>query len=60
MSETAVNLIKGEAAPPRARFAPFMASYFLRKHQIFMLALAQSRAVAKKVAQVLAVSQPPL
>ncbi len=37
----------------------FMAVSLLKMHQIFMLALAQSRAGAKKVAQVLAVSQPP-
>jgi len=32
-----------------------MAEYLLGTHQIFMLALAQSRAAAKKVAQVLVV-----
>jgi hypothetical protein len=36
-----------------------MASYFLRKHQFFMLAFAELR-VELEVAQVLVVSQPPL
>jgi hypothetical protein len=49
---------KGKATPPRARFAPFMAVYLLRKHQIFMLAFAGLR-VEGKVAQVLVVPQPP-
>ena len=59
LNKTMRRLVMGEATPPRARFAPFMAEYLLRTHQIFMLALAQSRAAAKQVAQVLAVSQPP-
>ncbi len=51
-------MVKGEATPPRARFAPFMAVYLLRKHQIFMLVFARLR-VEGEVAQVLVVSQPP-
>ncbi|MBE9534808.1 MAG: hypothetical protein IMF03_07390 [Proteobacteria bacterium] len=49
---------KGEATPPRARFAPFMAVWLLKMHQIFMLAFARLR-VEGEVAQVLVVSQPP-
>ncbi len=40
------------------QFAPLMAVYLLRKHQIFMLAIAGLR-VEGEVAQVLVVPQPP-
>jgi len=53
-----LKTVKGVATPPRARFAPFMAVYLLRKHQIFMLAFAGLR-VEGEVAQVLVVAQPP-
>jgi hypothetical protein len=43
MSDASLLLGQGEATPPRARFAPFMAVYLLRKHQIFMLAFAGLR-----------------
>jgi len=51
-------MVMGEATPPRARFAPFMAVSLLKMHQTFMLAFAGLR-VEGEVAQVLVVSQPP-
>ena len=57
MSEAAVDGSGGRLLH-HEQFATFMAVYLLRKHQIFMLALAGLR-VEGGVAQVLVVPQPP-